>query len=566
MFKVHRELGFDNTAVIGPYPCTGCGREIRVGQVYCDSCDRFIVCDTCHLAGLRLYGTRGQATAGVCPVCSIECATSTCHERMAAADGFTLCPTCDPRAACSGCHTLVPQAQLVEHTHNGGSYLICPSCETYVCVECDGYFRNVIDRSIGGNTLHICDTCAQVHYDRERAVFEKWDSTELPVSGSLLIPSTPERPIRTISIETEFDGDGVAVGRALCSAGLLPTPERDRYSTQGSSGSRHPCLLKSDGSVTGGELVSYLLDLDSDNHAAALLRVTEVLRGCREMGQAQFTHRAGGHVHIDLHGLTARDLWAQYTIKKYLELPMFHIAGAGADYGHRSLQGSDYSNPGPNGPFETVGNFAKRILRSGGRWALHFDNFNYARENCSCGAYITGEWASCSCNLGKATAEWRVFNSEITPRILHAWLALVQAITAYTADWAEFNEADYPTLAWDGAEFKPTTSITTKNAVKERLEWIFRELPLTLHERDSLVYTLKRSQLAALGDTYLDGLIDIVPNNAFGTKKPARNPGSRKEVEFALAAVAGAGAEARYVDDFYQGEDDVDYDDDDDSY
>jgi len=364
---------------------------------------------------------------------------------------------------------------------------------------------------------------------------------ELPVGGTLLIPSSTERPVRTISLETEFDGDGAKVGRALHSAKLLPAAERDRYTTQGEAKGRYPCMLKSDASVTGGELVTYLIDLDNEKHAAALMRVTEVMRGCRELGLAQFTIRAGGHVHIDLHGLTAKDLWAQYTVYKYLELVIYHLAGAGAAYGHRALEGSTYCNPGPDGPFGTVGKFATKMLRNHGhdyRYALHFNNFASAKERCKCGAYMTGEWAECECNLGKATAEWRVFNAEINPRILHGWLAFVQALTAYTTDMENFNEPDFPALPWDGKKLTAVGS-GKKNQIKERLEFIFRELPLTVHERDSLIYALKRSALVVLGEDYLNDLINVEQVGGFGAKKAAPNPGSRKEVVFAIDGGTG---------------------------
>jgi len=466
---------------------------------------------------------------------------------------------------------MVPAAQLVEHTHTPqnalndvqGTYLVCPECVAFVCDECHGHFPNVQDRVIGRENVHICDSCAQVRYDKERAAFERWDETEMPVSGSLMIPGTASRPIRTVSIETEFDGDGVKVGRALASAGLLPAPDRQRYGHQGGNNDRYPCILKSDASVTGGELVTYLLDLDNDNHAAALMRMTEVMRGCREMGQAQFTHRAGGHVHIDLHGLTAKDLWAQYTVFNYLQMPIFYLAGAGAEYGHRTLSGSGYTDAGPVGPFKTVGQFAQQVLNNGGRYALHFGNFNNAKNRCECGAFITGTWDECTCNLGKATAEWRVWNAEVNPRILHGWLAFMQALTSYTTDMAEFNEDDFPPMPWQEVHFGDLGTVVRKT-LKERIEWMFRNLPLTLHERDSLIYAMKRSELTGLGEDYLTGLIDIEPENEFGAKKPAKNPNTRKAIEFALAGVAGAGADARHVNDFYGGEDDDldDYDDD----
>lgn len=557
-FSVRRSDTPNNGSVIAAFPCTGCGHELRIGQVYCERCDRFVVCDSCHLAGLRLFGVRGQQGNGSCPACSVECASATCTNRMPRTDGFDRCADCDPRAGCAHCQHMVPMAQLVEHNHaQQGRYLVCPNCVATVCAECDGHFANTQDRRIGEDNLHICDACAQVHYDRERAKFERWDTSEMPVSGSLMIPGSTARPVRTVSIETEFDGDGVKVGRALASAGLLADPNRGAYRTRGNTQDRYPCLLKSDASVTGGELVTFLLDLDNDNHAAALQRMTEVMRGCREMGQAQFTHRAGGHIHIDLHGLTAKDLWAQYTLFNWLQMPIFYMAGAGADYGHRTLSGSGYTDAGPAGPFKTVGRFAQEVLGNGGRYALHFSNFNQAKARCACGAFITGNWDECTCNLGQATAEWRVWNAEVTPRILHGWLALMQALTAYTQGWEDFDESKFPPFIWTRKNFDALAA-SEKEKIKERLTWMHRELPLTLHERDSLIYVCKRSQLIGLGEDFLNGLLDVEANNAFGAKKPARNPGSRKNQKFALAAVAGAGDNASSIWDFEPDEDDED--------
>lgn len=560
-FTLTRSSSPNNDAVINEFSCTGCGETIRVGQIYCTICDQFIACDSCLLIGLRLYGIRGQTGHGQCPACSVECGNTNCSNRRPR-DNFEFCADCDPREGCAHCASMTPLGQLALHSHvDQGEYKVCPQCVRFVCAECGGHFASVRDCRINNSTLHICEVCAQGYYDRERAAFEKWPEEDMPVSGSLMIPYSAARPVRTISIETEFDGDGVKVGRALASSGLIAAPRRQNYSTQGNQNDRFPCILKGDGSVTGGELVSYLLDLDNDHHAETLLRVTEVMRGCRELGLAEFSHRAGGHIHIDLHGLTAKDLWAQFTLFNYLQAPIFYMAGSGASFGHRTLAGSGYTAPPATGPFGSAEGFVMGVLEAtrGDRAALHYNNFAFAKNRCVCGSFLTGNWSNCSCNLGKATAEWRVWNAEISPRILHGWIAFMQALTARATDWEDFNESDYPTLPWRRVPFERLPKSNVED-IKQRLEWIHRELPLTIHERDSLIHVCKKSQLIGLGEDFLNGLLDIEPNNTFGTKKAAPNPSSRKGTKFELTAVPGAGASANTVDEFYVDEDDEDFD------
>lgn len=522
-FEVAYNVKPNNDKYLGSHTCSDCNTTIQAGTTFCTQCTRFLNCVGCYTSGLKLHGVTGSGDK-YCARCAATCSKSTCENLISPNDEIKECVACSPREACSICKKVTKITLLSSKTHNNKTYKLCGDCTSFVCEDC-----GIPDRSVKSvNNKKLCSTCVQKITDKERKKYEIWEKDELPISGTLVLPSTRSRPIRTISIETEFDGSSAEVSKSLYRSGLIESPAKSPYSSQGNG--RLPCLLKGDSSVTGGELVTYLIDLDNENHAAALLRMTEVMRGCRELGHAEFSTKAGGHIHIDLHGYSIEDLWTLYTTFKYLEMPLYYLGGAGASYGHRSLKGSSYAPPPNGGPYGTVESFAQGFKRQG-RSGLNLSNFNGALMSCVCGAVTTGNWKKCSCNLGKATAEWRLWNAEINPRILHAWIAIMQSMTAYAID-TPCNEASMPYLEWTKKNFSALPA-KSKVELKKRLEWMHTILPLNSDERDSIVYAAKKSQLADFGDKYLDSLLTIT-NTAAGVKETPRNPSSRKGTKFSL--------------------------------
>lgn len=522
-FTLTKKITPKNDRVFGAFECA-CGEKLSIGTVFCAKCSMFQSCNQCYVSGLKLHGVSGSEDRA-CARCAKECSNN-CGN-LVAGGKFKECVTCCPREACGLCKEVFGVKDL--KTHNSLTKL-CNTCyTTKVCSKCNKPDNTVAERNINNKTKVLCNPCTDLIYEEERKAFEKWDETELPTSGNMVLPSSEHRPIRTISVETEFNGSWDKAAKALYQAGLISAPSRENYSTQGVNG-KFPCILKGDSTVTGGELVSYLLDMDNENHAAALLRMTEVMRGVRETGYAQFTKNAGGHIHIDLHGFSIGDLWAYYTINKFQEMTFYYIAGAGADYGHRSLAGNSYGNPPSVGPFGSKKAFLLG-MRGQGRTGISVSNYVGNAAQCRCGAYGVSEWKTCTCDLGKATSEWRLWNAEINPRILHAWIAIMQSVTAYAMDMEEVNEANFPYLEWKKKHFTLLTA-KDKSALKERLEWIHTELPLTHDERDSIIYACKKSELIGLGERFLDGLINLESTSSFSTKTKPRNPYSRKDVSF----------------------------------
>jgi hypothetical protein len=418
-----------------------------------------------------------------------------------------------------------------------GRYACKPCFKKHSCDDCKKFDLNGL---AGHGNKRLCNLCADKHLDAEREKAEKWDDGDLPIHGSMKVPSLPERPSRLISIEMELDGDSGLLARTLYRCGIIARPRVEDYHAYSDRSMKHLGFLKYDGTASAGELILFLLDLDDPVHAKSLLEALSRVRGLLNMGKVSHGVTNGGHKHIDAHNFTYSDAWRLVTIWNYLEDPIFRLAGAGSSYGHRSLDprsarpnhGGGYSNPVAKGPWGTQSAFGLSIQQQDRHCGLNFQNYLQAKNNCACGDMLYGDGSACTCNLGKATIEWRVWNSTSHPRIMHAWIAFMQATHAYAQQekkMARAEEDRFPAMPWDRRKFK-TLSASELDAWRERIEWVHRNLPLLPEERDSIVYALKQSEVASvLGNQYLDSLLTIENKHGLLAKVAgARNP-SRRE-------------------------------------
>src|SRR6266487_1645091 len=182
----------------------------------------------------------------------------------------------------------------------------------------------------------------------------------------MLIPSLPSRPFRTISVETEVDGDGPYLARTMYRCGLVPYARVADYHMYAEPDSEYIAFLKHDGSVTAGELISYLMNLDNPRHAESFLEVLKKLHSLHRMNKVAFNSNCGGHIHVDAHNFGYSNVWRLLMGFGYIEDAVYRIAGAGSSYGHRSLDpqgsrhnlGQGYTQSPAKGPFgskSTVG-------------------------------------------------------------------------------------------------------------------------------------------------------------------------------------------------------------------
>ena len=541
-------------AQFGDTICLDCYKPKPLGQLTCDRCRYPAYCPNCQRAGHRVQTlplteeeeanpklSRTRRFYG-CAGCLRICVSSGCSNLVGDGVEGKKCRRCDPTRWCEACSLEHPARECItigKTAEGKDNRWACKKCHArFSCPVCKRY--DVQTKLVQRDYKSMCQVCADGYDDEKRKKHEVFSKDELPVDGSLRIPSLPERPFRTVSIETEVDGDGPYLARALYRCGLIERPYVESYNQHASAESPFPAFLKHDGTVSGGELITFLLNLDDKDHADVLLDILAKLRGLREEGKVQHNANCAGHIHVDAHNYTYSDGWRLGSIFGYLEDPIFRLAGAGSPYGHRSLdrrhqeraanhQEGGWTKPLVKGPFGTQGTWGLRIEQLGRGHALNFKPFFDARNYCQCGDYRYQAGDKCRCNLGKATIEWRVFNSTSNPRILHAWIAFIQAVHAYAQQPTAMTEAEekkYPELSWDR---KPWTSLSEPfhDKQRERLEWIFSNLPLTPGERDSLVYALKQSDFKGFGNAYLDGLLKIEGTGSLAAKK-ARNPNRRK--------------------------------------
>lgn len=191
--------------------------------------------------------------------------------------------------------------------------------------------------------------------------------TQLPLSmrppNDFQFEEPEGRPFRTVSVETEVDGDGSAFAMGLYRAGVIGTDRVMQYGYYPGDPFPHVAFCKSDASVSGGELVFDRMNLQNPVHAAAFYKSMAVVRGLEKDGKIAFNPNCGGHAHIDAHGFGFYDALRVLILYGHLEEPICRLAGAGKKYGHRTLfkghdqantSGTGYSNPVKKAPFVDI--------------------------------------------------------------------------------------------------------------------------------------------------------------------------------------------------------------------
>lgn len=548
-FKVTANKVSITKSYLGDWTCTWCANRNRpgeacpIGTITCSQGHKQ-KCQGCLLTGARLFPVR-RAVGGVialCANCAPTCTKAGCSNRIyhreMGVEQKGLCTECSPVFRCNTCERWAPKDTAKKAHSHGEEVEICGDCaDKYSCSECNAYVpRKLV---IGKNGSKVCQSCKSAELDEERVKHEKFTTSELPLGGSLVVESLPSRPFRTVSIETEVDGDKDILAGVLHRAGLVRVGEVEGYHAHADLNEAWAAFLKHDGSVSGGELISWCMNLDEKPQADALLKTLGQLRSLEKINKIQYNANCGGHIHIDAHNFGIGDVWRLMTIWNYLEDVIYRLAGAGHPYSHRTLvPGHDNANGGGGyagkpvkGPFGTKGRLHQSVAAQVRMSGLNFKPYFAALNNCGCtqGVGYDNDGRHCDCNLGKCTIEWRVWNSQGNPRILHAWIAFMQAMHAYADQGIDPDpkfEEDHPAHEYTNTKFA-TCNAVFKSEAKDRLRWIFRNLTFTSSERDSLVYAFKQSELKELGDAFYRELLDIVPEAAYPVKSAPRNPAKR---------------------------------------
>jgi hypothetical protein len=472
-------------------------------------------CLSCYRYGLAVQPIT-RIDGGIlllCSVCTDNC--DNCQKPIYAHEYGPqdphFCAECRPVFRCPTCNlNRAKEGSILADIYNASGRIgkagatICAACATNrLCGECSHIIVRGI-KLVDYEGIKCCPHCHEEKVQKDFEKFEKFRIEELP-KGGLTIKSLPARPFRTISIETEVDGNKHMLAKTLYNCGLVRVPEVERYGTATPDQSKWAAFLKHDGSVTGGELISFMLNLDNKEHTEAFKVILRKLRALDKAKLIEFNPNCGGHIHIDAHGFGTENIWRLLTVWNYLEDFTYRLAGSGHEYGHRTLVpghdrangGAGYANPTVKGPWGVRSSVGEAVRMQNRMCGLNFQPYIGASRYCECGAFHADNGRACKCALPKCTIEWRVWNSQRSPRILHAWIAYMQAVHAY-ADVPEEPTAAFerglPTLAWTR---KPWDKLSKaqKGDVFTRMEWIFGNLVFTPEERDSLIYAIKQSDI-----------------------------------------------------------------------
>jgi hypothetical protein len=314
-----------------------------------------------------------------------------------------------------------------------------------------------------------------------------------PPPARLHLPVLPDREARLISIEQEIGGGAEYIATAFHHAGLSNYRDMLGYhSSAGRGFSPGFCHVEEDGSVNG-EIIYGKLRLQDNAIAARLEEALMLVRSKIAEGEARLDMRCGMHIHVDGKGLGMHAVESLYHLWNHLEDTIYRM-GAAHWRAHRTAI-ADYNYA----PATTKGLMSRAEIGSffdGHRGGLNLQNYLGARGNCSCGAFDFASWEDCTCDLRKATVEFRVFNATANLRKVHAYTALSLAMVEASKRLTVTPE-DFEPFNFDRTSKTPNEAQTLK-----ALGFIFETLPLTETEREDLAYCARNSQVADTFATY----------------------------------------------------------------
>lgn len=522
----------DGSRLFEEYPCPYresnlCEQVIDNTMAHCSGCQGELRCRECS----SILGASNRLIESPQGVTCTNCARACAHHAATGIRCTTLIPrtwrfcsehgdhfTCDGCEVEFDCYSMIPIAV--------GDMTYCAACSQLYCGHCGQSAENMTmldDR-------FLCSSCfseaTSYRFESENVAAltaEEWLSTNMP-----------DRPIRLVSIEQEFESKsdislddsrsnrsyrtartgnscGDRLANALYSQGLSPYPELRGYHA---SGHVYPSHVEADSSVpSGGELVINKLNLGTFADAQNMSKIQLAVQEGIEREDIAFTVKCGTHIHIDLHGYTVPDARNYVTIYSYLEDVIFRLGSSGYSDHRAVISSNRYAAPIPKDKWGDVKKFGVEFLRRADHTdSLNLQHFYNSMQSCKCGAIEFGSMSECSCIRQKCTAEWRVFNGTGNSRRLHAYIAIVQAVTAWSQN-RNLNVDDYEVMEFDaGMKFdKQSTFKHLKHADmwKERLTWMFTNLPFTDSERESIIYCIETSPLKNIGEDFIAELRGI---------------------------------------------------------
>lgn len=467
--------------------CWECNRSLEYPSNICNNCMANQTCNGCRtLSEVEpLSDSGGYLT---CHACSVEC--ERCEIRFSNRD--YACPNCGETCRCAGCGNYYESdnGEWIDDPNNGDESFFCNECYQRTCNACgamqsdisnlndDGYCRNCATRSVG-------------------------EDDDLEAESDMQIPSIPGREnVLLCGVEIEGSNAKGATGnrtgnllaRNLNNAGLSYHGEMTGYHS-GSGHRRYKVHVERDGSVDW-EMVIGTINMGDPNDVTILDSAVKTVRGMIRNGEARLDMRAGLHIHVEAARVGLVGAYNLYRYYMHTEDFLYRLGAAKWPFHRAILGGRGHPEKNP----EAIGKLQFARTFTGNRYyGLSFDNY-FARyfTQCQCGARQYGMFEECTCDLGKCTFEFRLFNTTANTTKVHAYLALCQALVAKASSMPEVGVEEYPSFDFYRGkvkEFSPTRLRTYKRKWEKCVEFVNNELPLTDDERRSIYYCVANSEI-----------------------------------------------------------------------
>jgi hypothetical protein len=478
-----------------------CGVVHEVGAIRCPTDGLPLYCSNCGDRGAHVHWSE-QAGEWFCDNCGNIC--DDCNDTIIA-QSTRYCEDCRTIVRCTSCRRLSYYDVGATSTgHNAEG--VCPECQERLCPQCNTISRHPLAWSTT-EERYLCRGC-----HRESLGDTTEDSDDDDSDTQHIDPIPGRENIRLCGIELEGgngSGNGSTLAQELYRAGLAQHNSMQGYHHGGGSFIH----VEADSSVDWEIVIGPLNPADRSQMKAVNSCMRLVRQGIKA-GRYKLDLRCGLHIHVGAAKFGLAQAYNLNTLFSYIEDLMFRLAAAKWPL-HRSMTGSPYCQPVKK-PGSKVA-FGRELShdsrnRDSRRVALNFANyFTQMLSRCQCGAVQFDSWEQCTCDLGKCTFEFRLFNSTANPRKLHAYLALAQALVAKAGDLPEIQnpEVEYPAQSFLPKPFKGMTDqeqIDVSAGWLPRLRWVFTELPLTDEEKESIMYCVQNSELVMLGQSALDDL------------------------------------------------------------
>lgn len=486
------------------FTCPHCG---EIHPAYTASCNGLAFsCVACRAENVPLVDT-GYNTA--CTTCAHACDVDGC-DTWILVENRIYCEDHRMEAYCAGCDTYMERSTEDDpFIRVADGHIYCENCSELVCENCRRFYR----RGLTWNSdleMNVCRRCLFVGADGTTG--ESFDEDADMTNKAMQIPTIPGREnVRQCGIEIEgangtSNGDELAL--ALYGAGLSAIDEMAGYHHGNGSGFAH---VERDSSVDW-EVVIGPLNPAHQGQVRNLNSVVRIIREHIKDGRLGLDLRAGCHIHVEAARTSLTGAFNLNTLFAYLEDVIFRLAAARWPV-HRAIMDTHYTAPIPKDLRKLQFARAHNNDEDARYYALSFQNyFSRVLGNCHCGAVRYDSWEECACDLGKCTFEFRVFNTTANPRKLHAYMALAQSLVAKAMSLGDLDNASdtFPALEFRTRRFKDMPETEQEEITglwRDRLAWMFNELPLTDAEKESIAYCIRHSELEQVGAEFIESLL-----------------------------------------------------------